>query len=1149
MKASPVLPLLRQLKLRQPADPVPKLAPAGKSYVAACWKPVEDAIRAARRAGTSSLESKMASEMQYFVRICQEPGGGLESAGSQKMFFALDTIFGIDYAKAAPIVRLFQGIASQVKAGTASAKLAPAASPASTAPQPFRRPGVVPLRNQPLPGKPPLIVPRHGSEPEERSDAVAKWINPGKRRGAELPDALKAPIKFATKVPVPQSPEIMQTVRTGLQNLFTRSNKGIVPHDWSSGLEERVVQALLQDNKAAPLPPAGKLNLEITRKSNKLVLDFYSVDEENALRATFDIPPSDLKRWPVPAKVQLIKKEALDLYTKVFGWLRKIEASLDNDTQKEILFALRGLFTIRETAELIPQAAPNGTSAYEQKDYSLRYEMTPQKALKVTLRILDHQWTGTLTLNAPSAEPALQLIGPGNQPAPIPPPAATSAPTTSAPVALAGDIDKKALADAFAKNAENFGVAITADEAKPLVEAVDILRSRIGKEEFHSSNHVLVAVPRHGHFYLETNAQNVEEFNAVTLWREYMFAPSFKIDLPRVQSSSAAVKPAPTAAPASTTAPAPVTTPVSVPATPEPRPELVPVPVPEPASLEMRLAKAIRDWLPLAVKAREGWTKDGPKVSAELVEKGTSSEAEITAMLQAKSGTWKNGKVCVRCISGQNNGSTVHYPLRLSRVEGEVRIEVGIGRDPIKKNITLPRASSAGPSRASYGDVDMKNAKQIDQGLEYFFQKARDILGIKEKRALTEDECDQAVVLLLQEEGKTLSVETLRAWRKIAKKQGGLKGRQVFFPLAYAPWKRGRSQCLWYAMAPGKIQRAAGHYSLPNNSVYISVQALLAVFSVDRESMVKRIAQYERLRFIGQERDLDGDDRAYLEYFQQVDGESQRERAGRAPIISAPLNEGAARLRRLPEAGPSGAEPEKPFDASQEITREIPNEANLPKRAAATIQRFIFPEPFEVMINVGPGEQMVATDLAEKFVPQLSQWIGDMIVTANDNINMADGNVDVPPIDLATMRCVYKNVQSGNWGIPVGIRQTLARVLITQKADRAIIAVKNPGRGRGQFFVDLIFTPHKDNVRITLSGMPFSPRDGKEPVFTLLGIMPRVLSSRPPAAAADGGVKLAQAANGENIQVQSNGNAFNLDAGWSRPDIKGVRFRIVEIIP
>jgi len=117
------------------------------------------------------------------------------------------------------------------------------------------------------------------------------------------------------------------------------------------------------------------------------------------------------------------------------------------------------------------------------------------------------------------------------------------------PVSAAGEIDKKALAEAFAKHAASFDVAITADEAGPLVEAVDILRQRIGQEQFRTSNYVLVELPRHGHFYLETEAQSLEEFTTVRLWREYLFAPSFKIDLPQTKSALMASTPKPALAP------------------------------------------------------------------------------------------------------------------------------------------------------------------------------------------------------------------------------------------------------------------------------------------------------------------------------------------------------------------------------------------------------------------------------------------------------------------------------------------------------------------------------------------------------------------------------------------------------------------------
>jgi hypothetical protein len=591
--------------------------------------------------------------------------------------------------------------------------------------------------------------------------------------------------------------------------------------------------------------------------------------------------------------------------------------------------------------------------------------------------------------------------------------------------------------------------------------------------------------------------------------------------------------------------------------------ELVPVPAPAPASLEMRLAKAIRDWLPLAVKAREGWTKDGPKVSAELVEKGTSSEAEIAAMLQTKSGIWKNGKVCVRCISGKNDGSTIHYPLRLSRVEGEVRIEVGIGRDPIRKNITLPRAGSVPPQRASYGDVDINNAKQIDKGLEYFFQEARRVLGIQGKKDLTEDECDQAVVLLLKEEGKTLSTETLRVWRAVAKAQGGLEGRKVFFPLAYDPKQGGWSQCLWYVAGPkGEIQRAAGHYSLSNNSVYISVQAILALLHDDRAIIVSRIAQYESLRFIGQERDLDGDDLAYLDYCQRVDKKAENDRAGRAMVrrVTAPalsqeytapnnvsqLLASTPIARRVTSGVPMIVTKLYDPPASPRDTSAFAEAAGHNGYGVIEVTQYNFGSDPKTVVVPADGTIKSADDLALQFHGILHHWVGNMLNVANPGLYAKNGGFN----NFKDARVIFEGRRGEiRLAFDPGICYGLAQAMKTGEPVAATIILPPREKSSEAVTVNVVFVPYANNgdLVVTLADGPFFPAGGKanNNSFTLRALMKRVGNDR----REDGGVKLGAAASGENIQTQSNGSAFTLDAGWSRPDIKGVRFRIVEIIP
>ena len=103
-------------------------------------------------------------------------------------------------------LQLRQAPAMQAKP---AAQSAPAVPPASIVLQPFRRSGVEPLRDQSLHAQPPLIVPRHGSEPEERSDAVAKWMKRGGRHMPEQPDVLKAPIK---PVPAPGNPRVTDRI-------------------------------------------------------------------------------------------------------------------------------------------------------------------------------------------------------------------------------------------------------------------------------------------------------------------------------------------------------------------------------------------------------------------------------------------------------------------------------------------------------------------------------------------------------------------------------------------------------------------------------------------------------------------------------------------------------------------------------------------------------------------------------------------------------------------------------------------------------------------------------------------------------------------------------------------------------------------------
>ena len=72
--------------------------------------------------------------------------------------------------------------------------------------------------------------------------------------------------------------------------------------------------------------------------------------------------------------------------------------------------------------------------------------------------------------------------------------------------------------------------------------------------------------------------------------------------------------------------------------------------------------------------------------------------------------------------------------------------------------------------RASFGNVPIDLAWQIDQNLKVFFQKAREVLSITQDRDLTEAESDEAVVRLLANEGVKLTVEDLQRWRAVARR-------------------------------------------------------------------------------------------------------------------------------------------------------------------------------------------------------------------------------------------------------------------------------------------------------------------------------------------------------------------------------------------
>jgi hypothetical protein len=179
--------------------------------------------------------------------------------------------------------------------------------------------------------------------------------------------------------------------------------------------------------------------------------------------------------------------------------------------------------------------------------------------------------------------------------------------------------------------------------------------------------------------------------------------------------------------------------------------------------------------------------------------------------------------------------------------------------------------------RASFGDVPMSLAWQIDENLKVFFQKARDILNITQVRELTEGESDEAVVKLLAQEDVKLTVADLQGWREIAK-NNGLNGREVFFSLPYAFGRLSRTQCLWDVKDGDDEYHAAAHWSKKNNRVHISPLALLVhegasayPESVKVKRRVVSIARYEEKNFLGKQSKLVYGDRVFLKVAYMAD--------------------------------------------------------------------------------------------------------------------------------------------------------------------------------------------------------------------------------------------------------------------------------------
>ena len=187
-----------------------------------------------------------------------------------------------------------------------------------------------------------------------------------------------------------------------------------------------------------------------------------------------------------------------------------------------------------------------------------------------------------------------------------------------------------------------------------------------------------------------------------------------------------------------------------------------------------------------------------------------------------------------------------------------------------------------------------------------------------------------------------------------------------------------------------------------------------------------------------------------------------------------------------------------------------------------------------------------ADDLASQFHDILHHWVGNMLNVANPGLYAKNGGFN----DFRDARVIFKG-QRGEIRLAFGpgIRAGLVQAMKTGEPVAATIILPQREKSSEAITVNMVFVPYLDkgDLVVTLADGPFFPAGGNanSNSFTMRALMKRVGNDRREA----GGVKLGAAASGENIQTQSNGSAFTLDAGWCRPGIKGVRFSIVEVVP
>jgi len=407
--------------------------------------------------------------------------------------------------------------------------------------------------------------------------------------------------------------------------------------------------------------------------------------------------------------------------------------------------------------------------------------------------------------------------------------------------------------------------------------------------------------------------------------------------------------------------------------------------------------------------------------------------------------------------------------------------------------------SYLGP-RASYGNVGIKYAKQIDRRLEIFFEKARRFLEEHHGRDpannkdLTEDECDIATVGLLAQEGIELTTDDLRRWREIAQAKsleaGGLRGVKVFFPLPYGEDKDASSRRLWYAANDRDEELiAAAHWSIPNNSVYISPRALLVAetLRVRPDSLrvrqrVEDISRYESVNLRRGIPQLTFRDWTFL-----------------AIVRMADLRDKIERDKTL---------------RPQEVFPVLLSEN-------------------QVIYGLAPMCQAIALRLFKKLLNndelKLSPQ-GKSILTSVVNGCYARDNFQRYNVSRSFFYTTEGNPERLKGIIDIERRPGDGSVVVTVKAK--VDGEKDEESETHVFSVSQIEDVRREGLAKRKEKMKIKQEEAVAA-----------------AAAVDGGVKFEQAGAGENIKVQGGGSAFAIDGAWARTDIIGVNFKVTEVVP